>query len=570
MQFRSKAALTLILSAVAGSLPCATRGAVVVPAFDMPALEVAASGNQLVLTWPAESAMFQLQWTATAEDPLSWQPVLQVPESGPLEQRLVVTPSGGTCFYRLASTSALTSALNDRGKAVFVAPPPFGNDLNPGTPESPVATLSRGVSLAAASARSVYAAAGAYVLTNTLVLPAGVNLYGLFDGSPAWHRAPGNTASLTGSSTAVLISNLTVETHIEGFEITAGPGVSAGESSYAIRVINSLNVPLVLRRNTLKSGLGAVGATGTDGQRPVMGLDGQNGQDGEYDSSDGGDGGAGGTDTCGWSGGPGGHGGYRDDGDNGLGGAGWNQVPGSPSAPGAGGWGGHEASGNTPGQPGKDGALGYHGTNLAPVDGLGVIRAGTYVPASGIAGTPGGNGGAGGGGGGGGGGWSSPFPLIIYSSGGGGGGGGAGGCHGATGSGGGGGGASISVLADNAWVVIQGNSLEPGDGGDGGPGANGGGGGYGGKGGNGGGAYEGARSGAYGGSGAQGGSSGSGSGGPGGPSLGILYNASAKVVADSNTFSLGHGGAGGLGGCNRVVGAAGDGLQGLVSQTLQR
>ncbi len=49
-----------------------------------------------------------------------------------------------------------------------------------------------------------------------------------------------------------------------------------------------------------------------------------------------------------------------------------------------------------------------------------------------------------------------------------------------------------------------------------------------------------------------------------------LYNASSQVIAESNTFHLGQGGAGGLGGCNRIVGAATDGPQGLAVPILKR
>lgn len=49
-----------------------------------------------------------------------------------------------------------------------------------------------------------------------------------------------------------------------------------------------------------------------------------------------------------------------------------------------------------------------------------------------------------------------------------------------------------------------------------------------------------------------------------------MYNSSANVIAASNEFHLGQGGAGGLGGCNRVVGAASYGLKGVVVPVLLR
>ncbi|MBI4606830.1 MAG: hypothetical protein HY721_33105 [Planctomycetes bacterium] len=85
---------------------------------------------------------------------------------------------------------------------------------------------------------AVVAARGVYA-EGTLDLEPGVSLYGLFDGPPAWGRAPGNTTVIQGPDIAVRARDIQVETHLEGFEIVACDATGNGRSSYAIHIQRS-------------------------------------------------------------------------------------------------------------------------------------------------------------------------------------------------------------------------------------------------------------------------------------------------------------------------------------------
>jgi hypothetical protein len=434
--------------------------------------------------------------------------------------------------------------------AVFVAP--SGNDANSGLITAPVATLSRGITLAAAAGKDVYVAAGTYTLSSSLQLASGVSVYGQYDGPPFWRRGAANITTLAGPATAVLAANLSSETHLEGFTIQAAAATTAGASSYGVRVVNSAG-PVVLRYNRIVAGNGAAGSPGTDGANGAGGGPGGPGGPGDCSTEVPATGGSGGTSTCGRAGGAGGRGGYSDN----------PGLPGQNSSTGVSG-GGPGASGD-PGQSGGNGTTGPSGANGTNGqflgDPAGTVAGGLFVGTSGgsgVAGQPGHGGGGGGGGGG---------QDVLFGNdgtGNGGGGGGAGGCAGTAGTGGGGGGGSLAVLIASSTATVTDNQLTTVAGGGGGRGGGGSLGGTGGGGGAGGTVCLGeVGRGGNGGNGGNAGASGAGAGGAGGPSIGV-YQWSATATVANNTVTLGTGGAGGTGGSG-PLGVAPSGPTGIVA-----
>ncbi|MBI4585554.1 MAG: DUF1565 domain-containing protein, partial [Planctomycetes bacterium] len=255
----------------------------------------------------------------------------------------------------------------DKRHTVFVAPPSFGSDANPGTMNQPVATIEKGIQLAAAAGKDVYVAKGEY-RPFRITLQSGVSLYGQFDGTPAWGRAPENaTVVLARGTTAVFGERIADETHIEGFEIVAADAQGAGDSSYGIRLWNSKKV--VIAFNVIRAGKGAPGEDGRDGDAIAAAEPGGRGGVGGPACDGclkGGTPGAPGESACNRPGGTGGQGGYEGtDGGGGEGGSGWDGNPRNPGAPGPGGPGssfcGRGGGGGGAGIPGADGAAGENG-----------------------------------------------------------------------------------------------------------------------------------------------------------------------------------------------------------------
>ncbi len=413
----------------------------------------------------------------------------------------------------------------DASVAIFVSDV-AGNDADPGSMLLPVKTIAQGIALAVANSKKhVYVAGGSYGL-GTLNMADGVSLYGQFDGPPSWGRAAGNTTTIAAIGTAVLAQNLSLETHLEGFEIFVGSGFT----NYGIRVEGG-GGNFYVRYNLILAG------PGTAGPSPSPGLPGAPGSGGA----------PGGVNGCPGGPGPGGPPGIGCGLNGGFGG-----PTGAPGSPGIG--------GTPPGPPGGPGGNGSSGVPGAIGSGGGFfsIVGGLYDATDGGNGT---SGGLGFGGGGGGGGAILDCNFLCLSSGGGagGGGGGAGGCGGSGGAGGVGGGGSIGIfVVDGGSAVIDGNSIITVGGGNGGAGALGGAGGTGGLRGPGGFISSSCNSsvGWPGGFGGTGGTGGSGGGGAGGASFGILESSFGLVqVGSTNTFSIGPGGAGG--GPNGVPGISG-------------
>lgn len=413
---------------------------------------------------------------------------------------------------------------------------PTGNDGDAGTRAQPKATIQAAVDAAnaAGDGGDVYVAGGVY--TGSVELRSRVSIYGGFDPATWIRDIPAHRATLSGGAVHGSADSL----FLEGLEIRAADAVDSGASSIALHLHNSRGI--VIRRNVIVAGAGAVGLAGAAGANGANGSNGGPGNlggvciPGSFITP-----GAGGASFQ--AGGPGG-GGRVLGGDNGTGGTG-------PAGNGGGGANDQGGNGGT-GFGGGEGTPGQDGSGGAAFGAVGLTG---YAPSNGTDATDGTSGGGGGGGGGAGGFVITGIVNVCGPSGGGGGGGGQ---RSRGGKAGGGGGASIGVLltgSTDAAVIDDsittggggaggkgGSRGTPGDGGAGGPGktilcdqtfpsfctgfsGDGGSGGFGGFGGNGG-------------------------GGGGGPSIGIMQSASSIVLLSGNVFTLGAAGAGGLGGNN--------------------
>ncbi|MBL8633097.1 MAG: hypothetical protein JNM40_07715 [Myxococcales bacterium] len=455
----------------------------------------------------------------------------------------------------------------DIANAIFVSP--SGDDTFAGTRENPVKTVTQGIKLAQQQGKTgVYLDKGIY--TGSVAMVAGIGVYGGYDSGNLWARSAANESLIQGGTTAITLSNIAKETHLELVSVKSADGTSAGQSSYGVFVVNSSG-PVIIGQAKINSGNGANGTSPTaptDVITPVAanGATGGNGCTGGG-CNPAGPGGKGGQNTCSAVAGnvSGGNGGNGSVGNSGGGGA-----AGLGGAPGTGGGGGssgdcfpgfykgNSGSGGTDGGAGADGTL---GTQPVAVSASNFTAAG-YTPASGGDGKPGTNGsGAGGGGAGGGGAGGACKP----DAGGGGGGGGAGGCAAAPGLGGGGGGGSFGVYIFKSTVTLNSVSLASGQAGNGGTGANGAIGGSAGTGSGGGAGSEDSAGGGRGANGGKGGNSGAGSGGSGGPSYG-LYSQMSQVVTNSVQASGGAFGSAGNGGKATLKGVLSQAPAGFVGQ----
>lgn len=470
--------------------------------------------------------------------------------------------------------------------SVFVAP--GGDDLNPGSPESPLKTINAAI----AKADELNKQAGNIVFNaivvgkgdfnETVQLKPGISLHGGYDQTMGWKRDKANVGNIVGESEAVAGVNLDRETHIEQLNLTAKRGTTGGSSTYALRLKNSPG-PVIVRYANLTAESGSDGAGGTpgaDGASGLSGTDGKQGCEGGGSSCGGGaptiggntagSAGAGGASTCGVPGGNGGNGGYGKN-DPGL-----NGTSGATTPGGAGGRYGDGGSGGDinffgvclDGAPGQPGSPGVNSASDSP-NGQSAAASGTFgpdgydvAPANGRSGANGVNGPSGGGGGGGGGSAYKNGATSVDSCdidrGGGGGGGGAGGCGGIGGGGGGGGGSSFGVYLWASKLTLVNANLQYGSGGNGGNGGKGGKGGKGGGRGVGGPRANGSEggSGNEGGIGAPGTASGAGAGGSGGHAFGVFGRNGSMYVSDQVSIvggSAGSAGVGGIGGQTPAV-----------------
>jgi hypothetical protein len=434
--------------------------------------------------------------------------------------------------------------------AVFVAPPPTGDDANAGTPEEPKATIGAAIAAALADANKdqVYISSGTYA--ETVELENGISLYGGYDAASDWERSFSNTATIDGDTIAVLGLSITQPTIVDLLTIESADNTQLGGNSIGIYLAES-TMP-ALRNLTVTAGAGGPGIAGTAGSQ---GLPGKPGLGGTIPV-----GGAGGdtvmTADPGRPGsGKGGDGGNGADIYPAAGGNGGDGLP-TPGG-GAGGAGGPDPTGEGDlcdlnglnGDPGAVGASGVPGLAGDGGDGDGTVASGFWVGSPGVDGEYGAPGFGGGGGGGGSAGRVMSAMVCYPVFGGGGGGGGSGGQGGDLGTGGLGGGGSFGIFAYNTTVDIEASTITAGNGGAGGAGGEGGPGGDGGSGGLGSNGdlvgFEGGRGG-DGGTGGAGGEGGPGGGGGGGVSYAVYRAGTSTVTIDmSTTLTAGTGGAGG-------------------------
>lgn len=437
----------------------------------------------------------------------------------------------------------------DASAAVFVNGV-AGNDANPGTRLSPVATL-----------RQAYVVAGLIRATQillttdaineaprgTLTMVRGIGVYGGY--SSTFLSRTMTRTRINGASIGFDFDSFTQPTTYARIQFASGNAVSAGTSSIVFRVQNTPLVggqsQIILSEVTLTAGLGASGTPGSNGGPSGNPANNGNLMNGGIpvacpngQMTGGGGAGAAGRDSLA---GLMGANGFM----QGLGG-----VGGSGGAGGAlvvvAGCGAAAANGSV-GRPGATGTIGTAGPGGPAVYQL---VGNVPVAARGQNGTYGGGGtGAGGGGAGGG----ANAGICASTRGGNGGGGGSGGCGGQGGTGGFGGGSSVGVLMigpsliDVATATIT--VASGGAGGSGGLGASG----------NPGGAAGGsstttASTGGNGGVGGQGGPGGAGGGGAGGASICVMTSGSRYTFGNPtcNLPAVGAGGGGGGG-----VGASG-------------
>lgn len=548
-----------------------------------PAIRVVPNAGKLEVTWPAAEPGYRVESAFESMDLPVWRPIREAARKTGGRYRLTLPMDSDSGFFRLMGGAGGPLAEDYPGdfadtngdgidgdftRAIFLAPPPFGNDLNPGTALAPVATLEHAVELAESVQlrQSVYAAKGTYNLALPLLMPPRVNLFGFFDGTTNWNFSAANTTRIVGPSTVLVYGNYPGDTsdkavRLVGVDIQAANATVPGGSSYGVIALDR-TLGLRIEQCRITAGNGADGEAGLDGRMGVPGGAGGNGAN----AVDGGAGGVAGTVTGGRSGGNGGTGG------NGAGGAaGASGVGLTLLTPSAGGAGGGAKVGCRRGDPGLDGSMGVDGrsgTNALRNDRIwGTMGVGGYVALRGVDGLPGGTGAGGGGGGGGG---SNASGIVVGcgpEQAAGGGGGGAGGLPGGVGQGGGGGGSSIAVYSLSSLVVVLDSELVTGNGGRGGRGGAGGVGGEGGAGGLCGNKFGYGASGGNGGAGGRGGVSGSGSGGPGGHSIAFLFERESEEPNDfgqGNIYTLGQPGLGGPGGSTPELGTASTGRGGMV------
>ncbi|MEM7153616.1 MAG: hypothetical protein AAF799_12290 [Myxococcota bacterium] len=432
-----------------------------------------------------------------------------------------------------------------------------GDDTNDGlTMDTPVATLSRGIELAADSGSflAVLVTAGTY--EESVSLASGVGVYGGY-ASGTWTRDFDPTIIQSNESPTVAASALTLPTRLQALTIR-GPNLeSGGQASIAVLAVDIDEGMLSVDACTIEGGQGGDGEDGFDGAA-------------------GGDGSLGGDSACGIIGGNRGTGNVCP------------STPGDPSTDGgplaSGGLGGAPGishcddecndvgTDGTEGSPGTDGPHGVGGT--APDDSLGAFDVdAAWLGPLGNPATVGGHGGGGGGGGAGGHDDDLDFGCATVgfkvAFGGPGGIGGGGGCGGEAETSGTPGGASIGLVAVRSFVIVDGSSIVLGTGGAGGHGGHGGHGGVGGNGSPGASGFNDGGDGADGGDGGVGG----GAGGCGGAAIGFARVGFSSVMDIGTDLSGGTTGAPGLGGSGGTAGdgqttapAGADGCPGLVEE----
>ncbi len=436
--------------------------------------------------------------------------------------------------------------------AIFVAT--TGSDLDPGTMDKPLRTVSAALKMAKSqtSKTQILVGFGDYQESSTLTLIDGVGMFGGYDPTNKWSRTTSKPSTIMGAPTAMVARGFKLATSLGRMTVNAADGAQPSDSSFALVAIDVAQMSID-DTCILQAGKGSKGASGADGTEGGGGGGGTIGGNGAVDNQ-----------SAPGLGGPAGENKACPDANGGIGGKGGSDPSfsggkGGDSAGGiTGGPGGTNAScsgtNGTPGDTGlNDGASGSDGKG-GDTSGAFDPQTYAYIAADGVDGVDGQDGPGGGGGGGSSG---QTGTLCVDGAGNGGGGGGAGGCGGTKGGGGKGGGASIALVAIRSPInlgKVQLITLGGGAGGSGGTGGNGGTPGSGGPANSQGSSEIG--TGAKGGDGRAGGRGGAGGGGGGGPSYGMWVLGATPTIGEA-AYTLGPGGIGGASSGAGGAGAAG-------------
>jgi hypothetical protein len=180
----------------------------------------------------------------------------------------------------------------DPNTAIFVAPPPFGSDANPGTRAQPKATIQNAIQATDLQRNAVYVSMGTYVGPLTLV--AGVSLYGGYDATANWRRADQRPTILGSNGQGVIAHNIRSTTIFDRFQVVSGNATAPGANSIGVSILNSTN-GLQIHNSTIIAGDGAPGRPGNGGATGAGGNPGTVGDPGCSGCSSDGLGGAGGS-----------------------------------------------------------------------------------------------------------------------------------------------------------------------------------------------------------------------------------------------------------------------------------
>lgn len=413
--------------------------------------------------------------------------------------------------------------------AIFVSP--TGDNTHAGTRDAPLETLTKAIELAAAAGKAVIACTGTFQENITIRGDTQVKLYGGFACGDGWRTGAARTRVAPQQGIPLTIESASAPVLVEGVDFIAPDATVLGQSSIAVRLVESADV--TLRNLMLNAGKGAAGGRGITLPFTLPEPEALQGNAATR------------TISRGWAetGGlpcslicPSGHrtvGGRGGDGDP-DGSAPGGATPGLPGLP------DHQVPGGKAGALALECNLGGRGGNGAAAppasDGAGardwgLLDENGWHPRDGSAGADGAPGQGGGGGRGG----SGAAPD-------GGGGGGCGGCGGKGGAAGKGAGSSIALLVFNSQLLVDGVELVTGAGGAGGHGGDpqlGQAGGLGGL------PYRYPSFACAGGLGGAGATGGGGGGGAGGLSVGVIFKGARPNLLAVN-YKLGTGGAPGL------------------------
>jgi len=172
----------------------------------------------------------------------------------------------------------------DPDNAIFVSV--VGNDLNPGTPELPVRTISKGVERCPETGKEhVYVASGLY--SERVSLAEGVRIFGGFPPDFSKRDWKVNGTTIEGKISpdpaipraAVLGYGVGLgpkTSSFEGFTIVGPLVIEAGRSSYAIHLLDC-GPQLLVKDNIMIAGQGGDGEDGDDGLDGIDGVPGAGG-----------------------------------------------------------------------------------------------------------------------------------------------------------------------------------------------------------------------------------------------------------------------------------------------------